>query len=64
MESNQAASWKHKLRSFVQECIRVLKVTKKPDSAEFKTIFKISGIGILIIGLLGFIVQMVKLSFF
>ncbi len=42
--------WKTKFISFVGECKRVLKVTKKPDSIEFKTIVKVSGAGILIIG--------------
>ena len=56
--------WKYKVKSFVGECIRVLRITKKPTGMEFKTIVKVSGIGILVIGLLGFIVQMIKISFF
>jgi protein transport protein SEC61 subunit gamma-like protein len=47
-----------KLKNFVQECIRVLKVTKKPNNEELKIIVKISGIGILLIGIMGFIIQM------
>ena len=49
-----------KIKRFAKECRRVLKVTKKPTKMEFKTIVKVSGIGILVIWLLGFIVQMVK----
>ncbi len=49
-----------KLRSFYFECVRVLKITKKPSSFEFKTIVKVSGLGILIIGLLGFFIQMLR----
>ena len=64
MEEENTSSWKYKIKSFVGECIRVLKVTKKPDAFEFKTIVKVSGLGILIIGLIGFIVQMAKLLFF
>jgi len=63
MEEENKASWKYKIKSFVGECVRVLKVTKKPDAFEFKTIVKVSGLGILIIGLIGFIVQMAKLLF-
>ncbi len=59
-----ASSWKYKIKSFIQECFRVLKVTKKPDSTELKTIVKVSGLGILIIGLIGFVVTMAKLLFF
>ena len=63
MEEENKASWKYKIKSFVGECVRVLKVTKKPDAFEFKTIVKVSGLGILIIGLIGFVVQMAKLLF-
>ena len=64
MEEHDTASWQYKIKSFIQESIRVLKVSKKPDAFEFKTIVKVSGLGILIIGLIGFIVQMFKLLFF
>ncbi len=53
-----------KIRSFINECARVLRVTKKPDKLEFMTIVKVSGLGILIIGLVGFIIQMIKVLFF
>ena len=64
MEQQDTTSWKYKIRSFIMESLRVLKITKKPDAIEFKTIVKVSGLGILIIGLIGFIVQMFKLLFF
>ncbi len=64
MEPENTTSWKYKIKSFIQESLRVLKVTKKPDAIEFKTIVKVSGIGILIIGLIGFVIQMVKMLFF
>ena len=64
MEEQVSSSWQYKIKSFIQESFRVLKVTRKPDSFEFKTIVKVSGLGILIIGLIGFVVQMMKLLFF
>ena len=64
METENQTSWQYKVKSFIQECLRVLKITKKPDAVEFKTIVKVSGLGILIIGLIGFVVQMFKLLFF
>ena len=64
MDGQNQTSWKYKIKSFLQEALRVLKVTKKPDATEFKTIVKVSGLGILIIGGLGFVIQMVKLLFF
>jgi len=47
-----------KFKSFTNECVRVLKVTRKPDILEFKTIVKVSGLGILVLGLLGFLFAM------
>jgi len=49
-----------KLQTFIQECARVLKVTKKPTKQEFLTVAKVAGIGILIIGLLGFLIFTIK----
>lgn len=48
------------LKSFARECMRVLKVTKKPTNEEFKTIVKVSGAGMILIGLMGFILQMIN----
>lgn len=50
-----------KLKRFFIECMRVLKVTKKPSKIEFKSAVKVTGIGILIIGLIGFIIQMISM---
>jgi protein transport protein SEC61 subunit gamma-like protein len=49
-----------RFKQFVAECMRVLKVTKKPNSFEFKTIVKVSAIGIAILGLIGFILYFLK----
>ena len=50
-----------KLKRFIIECIRVVKVTKKPTKEEYKTIVKVTGIGILAIGLIGFVIQMISI---
>ena len=57
-------SWIFKLKNFYRECVRVLQVTKKPDKEEFKTIVKASGLGMAIIGLIGFLIQMGKALLF
>ena len=49
-----------RFKSFINECIRVLKVTRKPSKDEFKTIVKVSGLGMIIIGLIGFVITMIK----
>jgi len=53
-----------KLKTFYLECVRVLRVTRKPDSFEYKTIVKVSGLGMAIIGLIGFLISMLKQTFF
>ena len=53
-----------KLKRFILESKRVFTVTKKPTSEEFKLIVKVTGIGVIIIGVIGFIIQMIYLSFF
>lgn len=47
-------------KRFVKECIRVLKVLKKPDREEFTTIVKVTGLGIVVIGLIGLVMSMIN----
>ena len=42
--------------SFLMKCKRVWMALKKPSSKEFWTIAKVSGVGILILGLFGFLI--------
>jgi protein transport protein SEC61 subunit gamma-like protein len=42
---------------FIKLCQRVLQVSKKPDREEFFNVAKITGIGVLIIGAIGFIIS-------
>ena len=49
--------WFQKFKDFIIQCKRVLRITKKPSKEEFFTIVKVSGLGILVIGLIGFILQ-------
>lgn len=53
-----------KLQLFTRECVRVLKVTRKPNRQEFNVIVKASALGMAIIGALGFAVNMIKLGLF
>jgi protein transport protein SEC61 subunit gamma and related proteins len=52
-----------KLKEFIKECRRVLSITKKPDKEEFLSISKITGLGIMAIGLLGFIIALISRIF-
>ncbi len=59
-EGQQKATMMQRLKRFYHECVRVLTITKKPDGTEYKTIVKVSGLGIALIGLIGFIIQMIS----
>jgi protein transport protein SEC61 subunit gamma and related proteins len=49
-----------KMRRFWKETVRVLRITKKPNKEEFSTSLKITGIGIAIIGAIGFIIFLLR----
>ncbi len=59
-QPSQWSSWLAWLKEWWTDCLRVLRTTKKPDKEEFKTIVKVSGIGILIIGAIGFLVHLLN----
>ena len=53
------------LKAFVAKSKRVWLVLKKPSRKEFEMVAKVSAIGVLILGVLGFIVSiLIKLFFF
>jgi protein transport protein SEC61 subunit gamma and related proteins len=52
-----------KIKEFATECWRVLRITKRPNKEEFLTIVKVAGLGILIIGFIGFILHMINQLF-
>lgn len=62
MEENN--SLRGRFKNYIEECIRVLKITKKPTMAEYKSIVKISVLGLALIGFLGFMIQLLKEFFF
>ena len=45
-----------KLKKFLKETRRVMRITKKPDRNEFISLTKVTGLGIAIIGVIGFII--------
>ena len=49
-----------KFKRFLKECYRVLKITKKPNKQEYMTIVKVTSLGMAAIGLIGFILTMIK----
>lgn len=47
-----------RIKKKLNEYWRVLKVTKKPDAVEYKTIVKVSALGMAAIGAIGFFIQL------
>ena len=52
------------LKSFFVKCVRVWHVMKKPTRKEFETISKVSAVGILILGAIGFLISILVSFFF
>ena len=50
----------NRLKRFIKETIRVLRVTKKPNKQEYWATVKVTSIGIGVIGALGFIIFLIK----
>jgi len=53
-------SYWHMFKAKLVEYKRVLLVTKKPTAFEFKTIVKVSALGITLIGFIGFLIYLIK----
>ncbi len=51
---------KAKIKKFLKETYRVMKITRKPNKEEFLTTAKVTGIGAAIIGSIGFVIFMLK----
>lgn len=49
---------RNKVKSSIREYKRVLKISEKPDREEFETSAKITGLGIVLIGVVGFLFYM------
>jgi len=50
------------LKSFVRQSMRVWRLMKKPDKKEFSTIAKVSAIGLALIGVIGFLINLLMTS--
>ena len=48
-----------KLRSFIANSRRVLVIAKKPDRKEFETMAKVTGIGIIVIAVIGYVIYLI-----
>ena len=51
--------FKAKIQSFFSSSKRIFNVSRKPDKREYSTMAKITGLGILLIGFIGFMVKLI-----
>jgi protein transport protein SEC61 subunit gamma and related proteins len=51
------------VKGFITNAIRVLQLTTKPKKEEFWTVTKITGLGIIILGAIGYITKSFKFLF-
>ena len=47
------------ISQFIRQCRRVLYVSKRPDRDEYINVAKITRIGIIIIGVIGFVISLI-----
>jgi len=59
MEGNQRG----RIRSFIYNAVRVLKLTKKPKREDFTFVAKVTGLGILLIGAIGYVIESIRWLF-
>jgi len=52
-------AFKEKIGTFLGKCSRVWQILRKPSMNEYKAISKVSALGILAIGLIGFLISVV-----
>lgn len=45
------------LKDFLQQCKRVLMISRKPSREEYLTISKVTGLGICLLGIIGFLIH-------
>jgi len=47
------------MRRFLSNCKRVLRIARKPDKNEYLQVAKITGLGVLLVGFIGFLMILV-----
>ncbi|HZX20482.1 MAG TPA: protein translocase SEC61 complex subunit gamma [archaeon] len=47
------------IQAFIQSSLRIFNVSRKPAWAEYRVMAQITGLGIIIIGIIGFFVKLI-----
>lgn len=58
-QKGKKPSYPERFKDFLQSARRVLKIASKPDRKEYFLVFKICTIGILILGLTSYVLQLI-----
>ena len=58
-DSNSHSLW-NKTKRFYKQSVRVMRITRKPGKEEYLTVVKVTGLGMAIIGVIGFVIFMIK----
>ncbi len=48
------------MRKFLHNCKRVIQIAKKPDKTEYMLVVKVTGLGILLVGFVGFVILLLS----
>jgi len=48
------------MKAFLQNCRRMLQVARKPGKEEYLQVAKVTGVGILIVGFVGFVIMIIS----
>ncbi len=54
-------SWVHKFSKFLSDAKRILRLARKPTKKEYLMIAKITGLGMIIIGLIGMTIKLIAM---
>lgn len=52
-------NYREQIDSTIKDCKRVLKISRKPNQEEYLAFTKVTAIGIVIIGIVGFIIVII-----
>lgn len=48
------------LQELVKRCIRIIHISRKPTAAEFNKVARVTALGMLIFGVIGFVISIVS----
>ena len=61
MPMGEKTSWARKFSKFLSDAKRILRLARKPTKKEYIMIAKITGLGMIIIGLIGMTIKLIAM---